>query len=174
MNEENILIVRCGEVALKGKNKPYFERMLVDRIKRNLKEFEGDTISLPLVNKLLGLPMYNTITPAIGWSTSETTEDCENIITCKASHVTIEHYSTTEWTLDGEYGGAHDKVEIEIIKKAHGEGHRTEARVVSVVERSQDIIVGTYEASKNFGFVVFVRQCPITLANSIFAPPNSV
>lgn len=41
MNEENILIVRCGEVALKGQNKPYFERMLVDRIKRNLKEFEG-------------------------------------------------------------------------------------------------------------------------------------
>ena len=41
MNEENILIVRCGEVALKGQNKPYFERMLVDRIKRNLKDFEG-------------------------------------------------------------------------------------------------------------------------------------
>ncbi|MBQ6899717.1 MAG: tRNA 4-thiouridine(8) synthase ThiI [Firmicutes bacterium] len=41
MNEQNILIVRCGEVALKGMNKPYFERMLVDRIKRNLKSFEG-------------------------------------------------------------------------------------------------------------------------------------
>ena len=40
MNEQNILIVRCGEVALKGMNKPYFERML-DRIKRNLKSFEG-------------------------------------------------------------------------------------------------------------------------------------
>ena len=25
MNEQNILIVRCGEVALKGMNKPYFE-----------------------------------------------------------------------------------------------------------------------------------------------------
>ncbi|MCQ2551374.1 MAG: tRNA 4-thiouridine(8) synthase ThiI [Clostridia bacterium] len=41
MNEQNILIVRCGEVALKGLNKPYFERMLVDRIKRNLREFDG-------------------------------------------------------------------------------------------------------------------------------------
>ena len=41
MNEQNILIVRCGEVALKGMNKPYFERMLVDRIRRNLKSFEG-------------------------------------------------------------------------------------------------------------------------------------
>ena len=26
MNEQNILIVRCGEVALKGMNKPYFEK----------------------------------------------------------------------------------------------------------------------------------------------------
>lgn len=41
MNEQNILIVRCGEVALKGMNKPYFERMLVDRIRRNLKSFKG-------------------------------------------------------------------------------------------------------------------------------------
>ncbi|MBQ1401258.1 MAG: tRNA 4-thiouridine(8) synthase ThiI [Firmicutes bacterium] len=28
------MIVRCGEVALKGMNKPYFEKMLADRIKR--------------------------------------------------------------------------------------------------------------------------------------------
>ena len=41
MNEKNILIVRCGEVALKGMNKPYFERMLVDRIRGNLKSFTG-------------------------------------------------------------------------------------------------------------------------------------
>ncbi len=41
MNEQNIFIVRCGEVALKGMNKPYFERMLVDRIRRNVKDFEG-------------------------------------------------------------------------------------------------------------------------------------
>ena len=41
MNEQNILIVRCGEVALKGMNKPYFERMLVDRIRQNLKAFNG-------------------------------------------------------------------------------------------------------------------------------------
>ncbi len=41
MNEQNILIVRCGEVALKGMNKPYFEKMLADRIKGNLKEFAG-------------------------------------------------------------------------------------------------------------------------------------
>ena len=38
MNERNILIVRCGEVALKGMNKPYFERMLVERIRTNIKK----------------------------------------------------------------------------------------------------------------------------------------
>lgn len=41
MEENNIFIVRCGEVALKGLNKPYFERMLVDRIKWSLKKYSG-------------------------------------------------------------------------------------------------------------------------------------
>lgn len=41
MEERNVYIVRCGEVALKGLNKPYFERMLVDRIKRVLKKYDG-------------------------------------------------------------------------------------------------------------------------------------
>jgi len=39
MEERNAFIVRCGEVALKGLNKPYFEKMLVDRIKRVLKKY---------------------------------------------------------------------------------------------------------------------------------------
>jgi thiamine biosynthesis protein ThiI len=39
-DNRNIFIVRCGEVALKGLNKPYFERMLADRIKRALKKYE--------------------------------------------------------------------------------------------------------------------------------------
>ena len=41
LNSEYIFIVRCGEVALKGMNKPYFERMLLDRIKKLLKRFDG-------------------------------------------------------------------------------------------------------------------------------------
>lgn len=41
MEERNTFIVRCGEVALKGLNKPYFERMLVERIKKVLKKFPG-------------------------------------------------------------------------------------------------------------------------------------
>ena len=40
-DERNVYIVRCGEVALKGLNKPYFERMLVDRIKHALKKHDG-------------------------------------------------------------------------------------------------------------------------------------
>lgn len=45
MNDEKILIVRCGEVALKGMNKPYFERVLVERIKKNLKNIKGAKVS---------------------------------------------------------------------------------------------------------------------------------
>lgn len=41
MNEQNIYIVRCGEVALKGMNKPYFEKTLVDRIRKKLKDMDG-------------------------------------------------------------------------------------------------------------------------------------
>lgn len=40
-SSEYIFIVRCGEVALKGMNKPYFERMLLDRIRKLLKKFDG-------------------------------------------------------------------------------------------------------------------------------------
>ena len=36
MNEKNIYIVRCGEVALKGMNKPYFEKKLADRVRNSL------------------------------------------------------------------------------------------------------------------------------------------
>lgn len=45
MKEEHIFIVRCGEVALKGQNKPYFERMLVERIKKLLKKFGGTRVT---------------------------------------------------------------------------------------------------------------------------------
>lgn len=44
IGKENIFIVRCGEVALKGMNKPYFERMLVERIKKLLKKFDGVSV----------------------------------------------------------------------------------------------------------------------------------
>lgn len=39
MEDRFTLIVRCGEVALKGLNKPYFEKMLVDRIRKVLKGY---------------------------------------------------------------------------------------------------------------------------------------
>lgn len=39
--ERNTYIVRCGEVALKGQNKPYFERMLCERIKKVMRKFDG-------------------------------------------------------------------------------------------------------------------------------------
>ena len=41
MNEKNIYIVRCGEVALKGMNKPYFERVLLERVRGVLTSYEN-------------------------------------------------------------------------------------------------------------------------------------
>ncbi len=62
MNEQNIYIVRCGEVALKGTNKPYFERVLVERVKKSLKDIENAT-----VKRLEGLIYVRTdkLTPEI-------------------------------------------------------------------------------------------------------------
>ncbi len=44
-DNRKIYIVRCGEVALKGQNKPYFERMLVQRIKKVLKDYPDCEVS---------------------------------------------------------------------------------------------------------------------------------
>ena len=41
MNEKNIYIVRCGEVALKGMNKPYFERVLLERVRGALTSYDN-------------------------------------------------------------------------------------------------------------------------------------
>ena len=39
--EKKLYIVRCGEVALKGMNKPYFERVLIERVRSALKCYDG-------------------------------------------------------------------------------------------------------------------------------------
>lgn len=39
--EKTLYIVRCGEVALKGMNKPYFERILIERVRKAIKDFDG-------------------------------------------------------------------------------------------------------------------------------------
>ena len=40
-----IILVRYGEIHLKGQNRPYFERLLVKGIKNAIKDFEGATVS---------------------------------------------------------------------------------------------------------------------------------
>lgn len=39
--DKNLYLVRCGEVALKGMNKPYFERILLERVKNALACYEN-------------------------------------------------------------------------------------------------------------------------------------
>lgn len=38
--KKNLYLVRCGEVALKGMNRPYFERILLERLKNALSYYE--------------------------------------------------------------------------------------------------------------------------------------
>ncbi len=38
--EKKLYIVRCGEVALKGMNKPYFERVLLERVRKAIECYE--------------------------------------------------------------------------------------------------------------------------------------
>jgi len=38
--DKKLYIVRCGEVALKGMNKPYFERILLERVKKAISVFD--------------------------------------------------------------------------------------------------------------------------------------
>lgn len=44
MADHKTFLVRCGEVALKGTNKPYFERLLAERLKFAAKRFPGTEI----------------------------------------------------------------------------------------------------------------------------------
>ena len=46
-----------------------------------------------------------------------------------------------------------DRVKIEIIKEAEN-GRNAEGRVVDIIEHNKSKIIGTYEQSKNFGFVI--------------------
>ena len=38
--DKKLYIVRCGEVALKGMNKPYFERILLERVRKAIECYE--------------------------------------------------------------------------------------------------------------------------------------
>jgi len=73
-------------------------------------------------------------------------------------------YIPSELSLNAFHG---DSVMIEVIKEKTKTG-RAEARVLQIVERSNDIIVGTYEQSgKGFGFVVCDNQ---RFKDDIFIP----
>ena len=77
-------------------------------------ELDDGLFEILFIKKPENILDLNNIIKAL---TIETPEECDSIIACKASHVQVEHYSTTEWTLDGEYGGAQDAVNITIENK---------------------------------------------------------
>ena len=46
-----------------------------------------------------------------------------------------------------------DTVSVKIVNSA-GEGHRAEGKVIEILKRDTTMVIGTYQKSKNFGFVV--------------------
>ena len=73
-------------------------------------------------------------------------------------------YVSAEDAMNALHG---DTVEIEVVKERSKNG-RAMARVINIVERSKDVIVGTYEASdKGYGFVVCDNN---KLKDDIFIP----
>lgn len=57
-----------------------------------------------------------------------------------------------------------DRVKIEIIKEAEN-GRNAEGRVVDIIEHNKSKIIGTYEQSKNFGFVICENK---SIGNDIY------
>jgi ribonuclease R len=69
---------------------------------------------------------------------------------------------------DATNGALHgDKVMITIKKEQSGSGRRKEGAVVNIIDRGRDEIVGTFEKSKNFGFV---RPDNLKYGKDIFIP----
>lgn len=66
--------------------------------------------------------------------------------------------------------GAHDKDRVLVCIKGTSGGHRKEARVVSILERNDDPIVGTYERTKGYGFVICDNQ---KFGSDIFIPKGN-
>lgn len=67
---------------------------------------------------------------------------------------------------NGVNGAFHkDKVQVELLKNQHG--RRQEAKIVKILEHGITRVVGTYEKSKNFGFVLPDNE---KIATDIFVP----
>ena len=58
-----------------------------------------------------------------------------------------------------------DKVQVEITQLKSGK--RREGRIISILERGNEVVVGTFSKSKNFGFVIADNQ---KLGSDIFIP----
>ena len=81
MEYKTVFIVRCGEVALKGLNKPFFERILADRIRKAAEQFAGadvkrheglifvrapeDTDSQKLIGEISKVFGVSSVSPAV-------------------------------------------------------------------------------------------------------------
>lgn len=82
----------------------------------------------------------------------------------KAENPTLEDIFIPEEKINGAMH--QDKVEIELLRKPQGK-QRQEGQIVRIIERGFHQIVGTYQAGRNYGFVIPDNQ---KIAEDIFIP----
>ena len=82
---EKVILIRFGEIFLKGKNRGFFERALIDNIKNSLKNFDVEIVKIPgrivvqgydvddeqyIIDRLLKVAGIFSVSPAICFETS--------------------------------------------------------------------------------------------------------
>ncbi|MDE6686996.1 MAG: ribonuclease R, partial [Lachnospiraceae bacterium] len=82
----------------------------------------------------------------------------------KVENPTLEDIFIPEEKINGAMH--QDKVEIELLRKPQGK-QRQEGQIVRIIERGFQQIVGTYQAGRNYGFVIPDNQ---KIAEDIFIP----
>lgn len=82
----------------------------------------------------------------------------------KAENPTLEDIFIPEEKINGAMH--QDKVEIELLKRPQGK-QRQEGQIVRIIERGFHQIVGSYQAGRNYGFVIPDNQ---KIAEDIFIP----
>lgn len=82
----------------------------------------------------------------------------------KAENPTLEDIFIPEEKINGAMH--QDKVEIELLRKPQGK-QRQEGQIVRIIERGFHQIVGSYQAGRNYGFVIPDNQ---KIAEDIFIP----
>ena len=120
--KENVFIVRCGETALKGDNKPWFERMIVNRIRKVMQIYQGVE-----VDRVDGLIFVRSPLEYDKEDVLKRVGRCFGVDSISpATEICIENMTADEAMR--EIGGAAVEMMLGIIEERHIKTFKTEAK----------------------------------------------